>query len=840
MFMIVGQEAKADKSEVGGKAYGLFQLRSAGLRVPNFLVLPISLFEKFIRTKDNGEDLTLDPSFQILDDDKISMLNILKSWGFPIQAVVVRSSVQDEDGNTNSFPGMMDSFLNIASEPSLHQAIYDCAQSAFSARSKEYRKQKGLTHYAKPAVIIQMQVAATSSGILFTTSPDFPQEIAIHAVHGFSVELNLGQVNPHEYYLWKSTGNLNREVSEAKDISASLEEAGEDQGALSSTQLQQLFVASKQIENFFQHPQDVEFVFEGHELFIVQARPVTQPIPEVVVFDNSNIQESYCGVTTPLTFSFACRAYATVYRQTMRALGLSNRTITKNEKIVQNLLGLVKGRIYYNINNWYRGLQMLPSFKQNKSDMERMMGLTEPVEFVKDRELSFWAKCVKAPSLIANLLRLLFAFQRLDSSIEKFLRNNNVFQAEFYKTDLTKLKLSDLVSLKEKLDNNLLNEWTTPIVNDFYVMMTNGASIRTLKKSGLENPEEFLSLFLSGNNQLASLQPTIALQALAEFVKAEKDLQSLVQAVPSNVDELVKSKFPDFHKRARAFINAFGDRTIGELKLETITMRIDPIVFYKYLGNMLGTSVKGLGHGQLREQAVRELNARLSFQSSWFRWRARRKLKKLERAIGNREAMRLERTRLFGMYRSVYLAMANYYLNENILESARDIFYLSESEILNMQNENAGAIKEKIKSRKSEFESYKKETVPSRIMVPYPPVARQVQEVDTNIISGTGCYPGMAEGEAIVVADPEQDINCQDKIICAIRTDPGWASLFPSCKGVLIEKGSSLSHSVILLRELGIPTIINIPNLTLRIKTGDLVSMNGSTGKIELTQHTHA
>lgn len=838
--MIVGQEAKADKKEVGGKAYGLYQLKQAGLRVPDFMVLPTSLFEKFIQSKNNGYDLALDQSFRISPEDKTSMLDILKSWDFPTQAVVVRSSVQDEDGKSNSFPGMMDSFLNIDREPSLDQAIYDCAQSAFSARSKEYRKQKGLTQLAKPAVIIQKQVAATSSGIIFTTSPDFPQEIAIHAVHGFSVELNLGHVNPHEYYLWKSTGKLNREVSVDKDTLKSINEKQSERDVLSSAQCQQLFQASQQIENFFRYPQDVEFVFFGSELFIVQARPVTQPIPEVVVYDNSNIQESYCGVTTPLTFSFACRGYATVYKQTMQALGLPTRTIAKNETVVENLLGLVKGRIYYNINNWYRGLQLLPSFKQNKSDMERMMGLTEPVEFVKDHTLSFWEKCLKVPNLMANLLRLLVAFQRLDSAVQKFLKSNNAFQTEFYKTDLTKLKLAELVSAKEKLDSQLLNQWATPIVNDFYVMMTNGACLRMLMKSGIERPEEFLSLFLSGNNQLASMQPTIALQALAERVGKEEDLQRLVQGLRSDVDELVKSKFPDFHKRASAFIHAFGDRTIGELKLETITMRIDPIVFYKYLRNLLGASIKGVGQGQLREKAVSDLKEKLSLRTGWFGWRAWRKLKELEKAIGNREAMRLERTRLFGMYRSIYLAMAAYYVNENKLESARDIFYLSEMEILNLQHEDGKGIMEKTKSRKNEFEAYKKEIIPSRVIVPFPPMAQREQVVDTNLISGTGCFPGIAEGEAIVVTDPEHDINCQGKIICAIRTDPGWASLFPSCKGVLIEKGSSLSHSVILLRELGIPTIINIPNLTLRIKTGDNILMNASIGKVELVQHTHA
>ena len=70
-------------------------------------------------------------------------------------------------------------------------------------------------------------------------------------------------------------------------------------------------------------PQDIEFCVADEQLYLLQARPITALIPLQVVYDNSNIQESYCGVTTPLTFSFAQRAYTTVYRQTMRVLGLA-------------------------------------------------------------------------------------------------------------------------------------------------------------------------------------------------------------------------------------------------------------------------------------------------------------------------------------------------------------------------------------------------------------------------------------------------------------------------------------------------------------------------------------
>ncbi|MGI4736720.1 MAG: PEP-utilizing enzyme [Janthinobacterium lividum] len=70
------------------------------------------------------------------------------------------------------------------------------------------------------------------------------------------------------------------------------------------------------------------------------------------------------------------------------------------------------------------------------------------------------------------------------------------------------------------------------------------------------------------------------------------------------------------------------------------------------------------------------------------------------------------------------------------------------------------------------------------------------------------------------------------RIVAALRTDPGWAALFPGCRAVLIERGSALLHSVIVLRELGILTIINVLGLTQQLRSGQPVRLDGRTGEI--------
>ena len=65
-------------------------------------------------------------------------------------------------------------------------------------------------------------------------------------------------------------------------------------------------------------------------------------------------------------------------------------------------------------------------------------------------------------------------------------------------------------------------------------------------------------------------------------------------------------------------------------------------------------------------------------------------------------------------------------------------------------------------------------------------------------------------------------------------TDPGWVFLMISAAGLVVEKGSLLSHTAIIGRELGVPTVVGLPGATVRTKTGDIIKVNGQTGIVEM------
>ena len=97
---------------------------------------------------------------------------------------------------------------------------------------------------------------------------------------------------------------------------------------------------------------------------------------------------------------------------------------------------------------------------------------------------------------------------------------------------------------------------------------------------------------------------------------------------------------------------------------------------------------------------------------------------------------------------------------------------------------------------------------------------------------GIGCCAGLVRGRVRVVTDPRSDRLERGEILVAERTDPGWVMLFPAAAGILVERGSLLSHSAIVAREMGIPAVVSLSGLTRWLSTGDLVEFDGASGVV--------
>jgi pyruvate,water dikinase len=241
--------------------------------------------------------------------------------------------------------------------------------------------------------------------------------------------------------------------------------------------------------------------------------------------------------------------------------------------------------------------------------------------------------------------------------------------------------------------------------------------------------------------------------------------------------------------------------------------------------------------------------------------RFRRTLALARRGIRAREAMRLARTRLFGTHRDVYRAIGARLHATGRLEAAEDVLYLTTREIEEMWDGTGASadLAAIVRARRAEFAAYELESPPNRIIttgVPHPaaspaagasavaaglgielavsagapaPIARSGEK----LLRGLGCSAGVAEGIVRVVRSASDDLELDGHILVAPRTDPGWAPLFPCARAIIVERGSLLSHSAVLARELGIPAVVGIPGIVDMLRDGERVRVDGGAGTIE-------
>jgi phosphohistidine swiveling domain-containing protein len=294
---------------------------------------------------------------------------------------------------------------------------------------------------------------------------------------------------------------------------------------------------------------------------------------------------------------------------------------------------------------------------------------------------------------------------------------------------------------------------------------------------------------------------------------------------------------------------------MNELKLEELSLRDRPDFLYQVLRNYLALGNAGsldVAAMEAREQRIRagaetRAFAHLRAQPLGALKAAvfRRVLNAARSGVKNRENMRFARTRIYGVVRELVRALGRHLAAEKILDSPEDVFYLALDEVWDFVKGTAITtdLRALAALRKAELDAYRSGDEPDDRFETYGLVyhrnpfrnRRLPDPVPADgVLRGTGCCPGEVTGPVRVLRTPQDDMRLSGEILVAERTDPGWGPLYPSVSGILIERGSILSHSAIVAREMGIPTIVGIPCLVSTLRDGDTVKMNGSAGTVSV------
>ena len=584
--------------------------------------------------------------------------------------VAVRSSVSGEDSADNSFAGLMDSLLNVA-PAGVPAAVREVWASAYSARALFYRHLRWLDLLAvTPGVVVQRMLASTVAGVMFTKDPETAGDGCVISSAIGLCEGVTGDVVETDTYRCNSAGEIERQIAEKTASVVSSADGGIDTvpvpvdrrhvPTLDDRRIRELHEIGRRLEEIFGAPQDVEWSFDADgRCWLLQTRPIVlagtaKTGDRLGVWDNSNIVESYPGVTLPLTFSFARKAYETTFRSYIRSFFPFARSFVDGLPVFRVMLGLFDGHVYYNLPSWYAMLSLLPHAKGHKAAWDQMVGVEQRAE-APCISVSVFDRLCASMLMATRLLAVKRTPRRFFACFEPVYRRHAG-------ADLSDADAFALIEVYDDVERELSDAWRLTLDNDFCTMTYYAALKALCRRWGPADRPDLHHDLVRGQTSMESMAPVSSLVRLAALFRSDPRSSALLDRPDEGVVwRLVQrdQAYAPLKAALERHLEAFGDRGLEELKLDTMSLRDRPQDLIGLIKRHDPARAEGLKLGQHGGGDSRDADRLLrELFANPIKRRVIRAVRRNTRiAIANRENMRFARSRLFGLARRIFRRM---------------------------------------------------------------------------------------------------------------------------------------------------------------------------------------
>ncbi len=753
------------------------------------------------------------------------------------QKVVARSSAVGEDGLGASAAGQYVSVTGITSPAALEHAITVCLNAYNAPSAVRYRQDNNLPE-GTMNVLVQPHIAGLYSGVAFSRDPvtHLGEAVVVEALAGEASQVVSGKVTPERYQVivsdlppaagdsWRLPAEMTLPVSRSK---------GGGSGRVPSELIQKVAYLARHLESRFHGiPQDIEWTFDGEQLWLLQSRPITTLLP---IWTRKIAAEVIPGVIRPLTWSInqplTCGVWGDLFTIVLkdRAADLDfSQTAT-----------LHYSRAYFNAT-------LL-------GDIFRRMGLPpESLDFLT-RGAQF-----SRPPLAATLrntpglLRLLRREIRLPRQFAK--ADRAVFAPALEKIRTQPLTILSPQALSQRIEEILALLKQTTYYNILAplglalwqaVFKVDVAALDNSKSPEVMAVEELKAMAM----QLKSLLSQLGLHS---------NLDSAVHPLPTTSGSLFAAlaEHPEGHRvfeQLDLFLNRYGYLSAVATDIAVPTWRESPQPVRELLAQYLFSSEAS------EAPAPGGVSKVMPSQSRSKGWRhqqvqARLDLKGRVAEIYNR---------LLAELRYCFVEIESRWLSAGQLEEQGDIFFLSwddiraqlipsfsNSESAPTTASDLSQLRLKIALEKAHWQQQAQSAdasdgsaqrkVPHLVYGHTPPTlvstTSALSQVSSGTLQGIGASAGQAEGTIRVLeAMPEHALDIDAQTILVVPyTDAGWSPLLARIGGLIAEVGGQLSHGAIIAREYGIPAVMDVSDATHRLTTGQRVRIDGQYGTIEI------
>ena len=700
-----------------------------------------------------------------------------------LKTYAVRSSAIGEDGENNSFAGQYETLTDVI-VPKIRDAVKQVAASAKSDRVEEYKNHNDVAGEGI-GIVIQEFVKPDFAGVIFTSDiiTGRDDKIVGNYVHGEGEKLVSGSENAEEFRI----GVMNYSYE------------GNPELAPFARLLRKYTLA---IKAFYGMPMDIEWAVSRGKTYILQARPITtlrriDPKTYDVngtrsgykLLTKTNVGEIFMKPVSPMTFS--------VLEKINDILGLPD------------WLDCICGQEYMNISVM---CSLMVSFgKSREKAYETVRELVGEIPEGVEIPVSHFDK----KAFMRKIRALLFPKNK--STLSKKEKHEMVLNLDRIADDLIieVRKINDSTALMNYWDNVLVKYLNDGLAS---IMTESGTSLvplfGTRKKIAKIAGEDMANRLCTGCvGILDCMKPMLLLEDVASGAMTREE-----------------------------YIRACGHRCADEMELMASRPYEDP-TFPDALLKDLNASSSNLHQMQENQQkayeeAVSEFKQKYPSKAKWFD----KEIAKFIHANAFREDIRSKGVRIFCVFRE-------YILKAGELNGlGDDIFMLSYDEMFALLKGDKTAL-QYIPARKASLEKYNSYPgFPNLVVGRFDPDAwmadpgrrydvfvsdRVSSENVSSDVKGFAGAAGVVTGTVRVVEDVSQiDEIIEGEILVTRATNIGWTVAFHKVSAIVTDIGAPLSHAAIVAREFGIPAVVGCRNATSVLKTGDVVTVDGSKGTV--------
>ncbi len=880
MTRVVDLGSAADLAQVGGKARNLGVLLRAGFPVPPGFCVTTSAYRDVVADRLGMllEELAATPgddqrALHLLSARARSLIEAApvprvlieeitaayRALGADVP-VAVRSSATAEDLEGASFAGQQDTYLNVIGAKGVIGAVRRCWASLWTDRATSYRAGRGIDAAGVAlAVVVQRMVDAEAAGVMFTADPvaGTRGRAVIDATPGLGEAVVSGAVNPDHLVVDTASGAIverrlgDKRLAVRSRAGGGTESVARTDGSadacLTDAQAAALARLGADVERRYGAPQDTEWALEpSGKLWLTQTRPVTTLYPLLARPDRDNDRAFFCvslaqGLTRPIT---------PMGLATIRLIGSSVATLALQAPPSDPLAGpsglqIAGMRPFVDATDALRhplarrlvfaGLRVMEA---RTASVVQML-VEEPRFAVRPIHLGPFVRVVARVLVRTRLpLHAAVALVSPSSAVRRIDREEARLRGRLQAPPGAPPEARlDLVQHSLATDAFLV----MPRILAYAIPGLAMLSLARRLVGERATPTEVQTV-LRGLPHNVTTQMDLELWQLTEQVRADPGSAAAFQAP---VDDLARAyadgELPRIAQRGLArFLLRYGHRAVAEIDLGMPRWRDDPRHLLGVIRNYLAlddptrapTAQFAAGEASA-ETMVAELVRRVGGPTSLRGRLLGFALDRARRLVGLRESPKFLLILQFALLRAQLERVGETLVRLGALAAADDIYFV---DIAEARSGLSGAdLRPIVEINKAAYSAELGRRHIPRILLSdgtEPEATSRPVDAPEGALLGSPASAGTVTATARVVLDPVGAHLRPGEILVAPSTDPGWTPLFLTAGGLVMEMGGSNSHGAVVAREYGIPAVVGVPDATHRIRTGDLITVDGAAGLV--------